>query len=349
MILKIYDRKISRRVEYFNNFNLSLRYDSVASSFGFSFFADLENEEHRILCKIAQYQLARLEHNGELLISAFILSQAITDSATPSLKSFSGYSIPGVLEDSQIPPYAYPLQSDGLTLKQIAEKLMRPFQIKIDIDPSVEHLMNQPYKETTADPTQTVKDYLVELATQKNIIVSHTPIGHLLFTRAKIDQKPIIDFGEGLIADSYNLIFPGQAMHSHIWVMKQADSDGGNAGQSLIENPYVPTSTTAFRPKVIIQSSGDDLDTDKAAQNALASELKNLKLVITVDRWDVNGIILKPNSIVSVQNPRLFMDKKTNWFVEQVDYEGDAEKLTATITCVLPETYSGKYPKYIFS
>jgi prophage tail gpP-like protein len=133
-------------------------------------------------------------------------------------------------------------------------------------------------------------------------------------------------------------------MHSDITVIKQADSDGGNAGEATIKNPYVPF---VFRPKVVTQNSGDDNDTEQAAKNILAAELKNLTLTIVTDRWELDGKMLKPNNIISVLNPEVYIYKKTNWFIEQIDYTGDQEKTVATLKCVLPEVYNGGTPKSI--
>lgn len=353
MELKIFDRIQNRKVQFFGKFDINLRYDSVGSDYSFEIFFNPENADHKILCAPARYNLAKIEHEGELLMTGFILSQGFSAQPVPSLSTFAGYSVPGVLEDSNIPTSAYPLQSDGLTLRQIATKLLLPFQIKMDIDPSVSALMDQVYEKTTAEATQSVKDYLCSLASQKDIIVSHTAGGHLLFTRAKADLKPVFHFEQGTPGTKFSITFNGQAMHSQITVIKQADKDGGNAGESTILNPYVPVSTTAFRPKVIIQTSGSDNDTAKAARNALASELKSLVLTISTDRWVINqnGVpeVIKPNMVISITSPDCFIYKKTNFFVEAVNLTGDPQQTTAILTCVPVEVYNGQTPVNIFA
>ncbi len=348
MNLVIFDRKVNRKVDFFAKFSLNLKYDSVGSAFTFEFYFNPELPEHRILAAPGRYNLAKVYHEGELLLTGFILSQAFDLMPTQSLTPFSGYSVPGVLEDSQIPPTAYPLQSDGLSLKQIAEKLLKPFQIRIDIDSHVAATMNEVYEKATAEPGDTVKEFLCKLATQKDIIVSHTPHGHLLFTKARTDKAPSYHFDGNMPGTTLALSFNGQGMHSPIWAIKQADKKGGNAGQSMITNPYVPKDTTAFRPKVIIQSSGTDNDTLKTVKNELAEELKNIVLTITTDRWTIGQGVVKPNNIITVTAPELFIFKKTKFFVESVSLTGDPEKLTSTLTCVLPEVYNGMTPKNIF-
>jgi prophage tail gpP-like protein len=306
---------------------------------------DPNNQQHVELAVIGHYHIATLEHNGQKLMTGFILSQGFKDRDKKQPATFSGYSLSGVLEDSSIPPDLYPLQFDGLSLREIANRLVSKFDFKVVVDPSVSSLMNQVYDVSTASEKQSIKSYLSELASQKNIVMSHDVDGNVLFTRAKTNQTPILNFDGGIPFTEMSLKFNGQAMHSDITVMKQAGSDGGNAGQTTIKNPYVPF---VFRPKVIIQNSGSDNDTAFAAQMALSQELKNLKLTIVTDRWEINGKIIMPNSIISVTNPKISLFNKTDWFVESVKLDGNEKRMIATLNCVLPEVYNGKTPRYIF-
>jgi prophage tail gpP-like protein len=347
VILKINDRIRNRKVDFFNQFNLSLRYDAIASSFSFNFFFNPDNPEHKEMACIGHYHTATVEHNNELLLTGYILSEGFHDEAVKKLNALGGYSLPGVLEDCEIPPSLYPLQFDGLSLRQIAQKLTQPFGITMVVDSSVASKMDAVFEKTTAKEGQVIKQVLTELAAQKNIVISHNEKGHLLFTAAKTKQKPILNFEDGGIPfTSMGLTFNGQAMHSDITVIKQADKDGGNAGDHTVKNPYVPF---VYRPKVVTQNSGDDIDTEQAAKNVRAAELKNLKLSVVTDRWEIDGKIIKPNNIITVVNPNVYLYKKTEWFVEQIDFTGDNAKTTATLTCVPPEVYNGQEPKNMFA
>lgn len=348
--LKINDRIRNRKVDFFNNFTLSLKYDSIGSTFGFGFYFNPDNTELKELMCIGHYHECTVVYNDETLLTGFILSQNFSSSSTRQFVQITGYSLPGVLADCCIPPNIYPLQSNGLSLKQIAQKLIQPFKLRMKIDSSVISLMNSTFKVSTANETQTIENYLTSLASQKNIVVSHTELGEVLFTKAKTKQTPILDFnvpaGKSIPGTDMTLNFNGQAMHSHITVMKQADSDGGNASEHTIRNPYVINSV--YRPITLTQSSGDDNDSSKAAKTALSAELKNLKLTITTDRWVVDGKILKPNNLITVINPEIYLYTKSTWFIESIDFTGDNTKTTAVLTCVLPEVYNNETPKYLF-
>lgn len=349
MELVINDRIRNRKITFFNNFTLSLKYDSVGSAFSFSFYFNPDNPEHKEVMCIGHYHLCTVTHNGETLLTGYILSQDFGDSPVPEMVSISGYSLPGVLEDCEIPTKLYPLQSDGISLKNIAEKLIQPFGLKLVVDSSVASLVNSTFKTSTASESQTVKAYLSELASQKNVVISHDEYGNLLFTKAKTRMQPVIDFNVpngGIPGTSMKLNYNGQAMHSHITLQKQADTEGGNASEYTIRNPFVIGSV--YRPKTTSQNSGDDNDTEKAAKTALAAELKNIKLTITTDRWLIDEKIIKPNNTITVINPQVYLYNKSTWFIESIEYKGDEKINTATLNCVLPCVYDGSTPDYLW-
>lgn len=350
MILKINDRIRNRRVDKFNEFRVSQKFDSVGGTFAFSFYFEPTDQELKELLCIGHYHICTLEFNNEMVLKGNIISQNFSSQSERSFVSLAGYSLPGVLEDSNIPTSVYPLQSDGLTIRQIVSKLLQPFDIKFKVDSVVSARMNTVLNTTTASESATVKSYITSLCAQQNIILTNTANGELLFTQIDTKKKPILnlDTTKGLSqpATNYRLSFNGQAMHSHITVMKQADMDGGNAGQHTIRNPYVINSV--FRPKTIIQTSGTDADTSKVARQALANELKELKLIIDVSTWVVDGKLLRTGEFITVINPDVYLYKKSTWFIEGIDFSGDESKNIATLTCVLPEVYSQQVPEYLF-
>lgn len=346
--LFIDDRIRNRKVKFFDKFSMSLRYDSMGSVFSFNCFFDPDNVEQKELLCIGHYHIARLYYKGQLLLTGYMLSEGFSGGTTKQWATVGGYSLPGSLEDCNIPPEAYPLQYDGLSLRQISNKILGYFNLKMIVDPLVSKDMDKVYDKMEVSVTESVKEILTKLANQRDIVITHNALGNLVYTRANTKQKPIITYGGegGVPCPEMKLTFNGQAMHSHITVMKQADKDGGNAGQFTIKNPYVPY---VFRPKTLTQSSGDDNDTEQAAKSALAAELKNLKVVITTDRWDINNVLITPNSMIDVTNPLIYLYNKTSLFVESVDLTGDAKSSTAQITCCVPEAYNGNTPKYLFA
>lgn len=398
MELIVNDRIRKRKISFFNEVKVNLKFDSVASTFSLKFYFDPTNKEHAELACVSHFHEAYIEHNGERLLTGYILSNVFNSGAKKQLVEIAGYSKAGIIEDCEIPTSQYPLEWTGLTLIEIAQKIISIFKgirLKVDSsassaaqlaftnisDPNVgddgtftdnggtpavsttetlEGGLNKKIDKANANETQNIKSYLTELAAQRNILLSHDEYGNLLFTEAKTSQTPIVYFeippetfnestdqleGGSIPGVTMHMSFNGQAIHSHITIIGQQDIDGGNAPEFTIQNPYCPI---LYRPKVIKQTSGTDITIEESARQALSAELKNIVLTITLDRWDINGKLIRPNTIISVYNPECFIYKKTNFFVEEVSFDGDSKKQTATLTCVLPEVYNKLGVKNIF-
>lgn len=329
----------------FNGFTVLLTYDSVASAFSFSAYFNPENKDHKELFKPCSYKSCTVEHGGERLLSGTILGHRFIQEPTAKLATLSGYSRAGVLEDCQIPVDLYPLQSDGLTLKELAEKLCEPFNISVVVSESVKELAEETFDSTTADPKQTIKAYLSELAAQKGIILSHTPFGNIILTKANTTGKPIAHFDGGIGNTSVELSVNGQAMHDTITVIGQASTDTDNASEDSVINPFVAVK----RPKVAVQSSGTDNNTQQAARALLSEEMKNIQVKITTDRWEIDGKVIKPNNIITVTAPDAYLFGRVRLFVQSVSLSGNETANTATLSCVLPSVFGDVEPVNIFN
>lgn len=402
MVLEIYDRIRVRRLTYFSNFEVDLKYDSLGSPFKFEFYFDPDNIEHKEMACIAHYHIAKLKEGNETILTGYVHSEVFNDFPEKKLVQIGGYSLPGVLMDCEIPfgdpsswgigekdvfndsysteitaiifpdsptpnvPSPFPpsvkvrpvqskrpaeriwpisLEASGLSLREIATKILAPFGLQMVVDSAVDAAMDEPYDDITAKEKQSAKSFICELAAQKNIVVTDDQFGRVVFTRPRL-KTPVFHFERGIPATSMSLAFNGRGMHSHIKVYQQADIDEEiPPSENLVTNPYV---FTVFRPHVEVQKCGNADDTLNAANNVLARELKNLTLTITIDRWHLNGKLIRPGSIISVLNPNVYLYKKSNWLVEEVNLKGDATQTIATLKCVIPEVYTGGTPKYLF-
>ncbi len=327
--------------EFFNDISLSLKYNAIASQLGFKAYFDPQDESHKKLFKPLMYDVVKLYHEDELLFTGRKISSSFKSSAVPSLATFSGYSLTGVMEDCDIPISLYPIQFDGLSLKEITERLIKPFGISLVVDDIVKKEAETVYETVDADPSGSVRDFIVKLAAQRSIIVSSTRGGSLLFTKTKAGNKPIADLSD---ATEKTLTVNGQPLHSSITVISEADINGGNAGESEIKNGMI----RSFRPRVSIQTSGKDTDTELAAKSARASELNAIGLNIRLDSWLINDKVIFPNNIISVKDPSLFLYKKTNFIIESVTLTGNEKEQVAVLECVLPEAHTFGDPTNIF-
>jgi prophage tail gpP-like protein len=332
----------NKKYEFFNGVDVTLTYDNVSSSFAYSMYFDPDNPDHKNLLRPLGYQKVEIVHGNETLITGRLLSPTFVSSSEPALVSVSGYSLSGVFSDCNIPVSVYPLQSDGMSLKEIAEKVIAPFDIALVIDSAVASRADETFDSSDAKESQTVAVYITELASQKKIIVSHTSAGALLFTEAKANAAPLADLSS---VTKKTLSVNGQNLHSSITALRDADISGGNAGESEETSSLVKS----FRPRTVKQTSGTDTDTEDVAKMKLAAELKSIKLTIEIDSWTIDNKLIKPNNTITVKDPSIFLYNRTKWFIESVNFKGTESEQTSRLTCVLPEVYTGETPSNPFS
>ena len=337
MIIKIN----GRNVDFFTGVSIQLKLDSIASVFQFKARFNPENDDHKEIFKPLQFHKVEIFNNDKILIfTGTILNTAFESNSGTNLVSISGYSLSGILEDCTIPVSQYPLQSDNLNLKDIANRLCGLFDIGLVIDSSVTNEVNRPYKKTTASPTDTIKGYLAKLTSQRNILLSHDAKGRVVMFKPNSESKPKYFFNkENTLSMSSS--FNGQSLHSEINVVRQPS--GENAGVSTVDKVVNPL-IEKYRPTTKVLSSGEDTDTKKAADNELASELEAIQVKI-----ELNYLLedIKPGDIVNVHNHEIYAFAYSRYMVKDVSYSYDEKSDKTTMNLVLPETYTGDIPKPI--
>ena len=327
---------------YFNNFAVQLNLDSVASSFSFIARFNPDNKDHKILFKPLSYPKIEVFKNDDtLLLTGVIVDHVFNSDQNPHLVKLSGYSLGGVLEDSTIPYAAYPLESINRSLKDISRRLLKLFNLSLIIDINVLIDANLIYPKSVASPAESVQSYLSKLTSQRNIVMSHDIKGDIVYFRLNTISTPKIFFNtQNTVKMRFSIT--GQGLHDEITVIRQPSKENNNLSPvDTIKNPLI----NAFRPRVKTLSSGTDTDTAKAADNALASELKHLRLTIMIPRWED----LWPGDLVEVQNEEIYIYKRTKFIIKSITLGENEKSNTMSLSVVLPEAYTGKQPKNIFA
>lgn len=356
-----------RTVSQFTNFTFNQKFNSFASTFSFDFYFDPKNLDHAELICVSHMHECYIYYNDVLVLTGYILAQKFTDPGKAELVTISGYSKPGVLCDCDIPLNLYPLETDGLTLRQIINRIIPPFHIGIQIDKKtkgldkqfvaedkdVEEKTDEDLGKTASDSAQNAASYLSQLANQRNIIISHTRDGKLWITTPNTKGKPIFNFDftsddpnndarkiPGLKVD---LEFNGQGLHTEITAIQQADDEEeSNAPQSSpLRNPLIPIrQSTIYRPKVVVINSGDQFTVNEAAKFELGKEIRdNVTLKVDMAKVDFNNELIFSNNTITVINPSVSLYKKSTWFIQSVDINITPKAETCTLNCVLPFAY----------
>jgi prophage tail gpP-like protein len=341
--------------------DITFNYDSVSDTFSLTlpFFAYWEKS--RRLFKPLQYTTVEiLDNSKRKLLTGYIVNHNFKSNANSNEISISGYSKTGVLDDC--PDVSNSIIQDeeenqstcytGLTLKQLAEALVKPYGIEIIVDDLVSAKLDEPYDQVTTDSSESIAGYLAKMATYKNVVMRSTVNGQLRFTQIDPLQKPVAKFstGDGVV-NEINLQVNGQAMHSEINVIaagtlyEDEEEDKEKSGDILqIKNPLV----AIHRPAVIKQ--GTEIRMIKeVTKAALADELKNITISLDCKGWKIiDDHILSPGDMISVKAPDVYLYEWTTLLIRSIQLKENANQRTSTISCVIPETMTGEEPKLIF-
>ena len=352
----------------FNNYEINLMFNAVASSFKFT-------AQYDFIDKLIDYPVCYIYNDaGELLIKGTVLPPTLKSSSMPETTTVQGYSSSGVLEDCQMPVSLYPLQFDGMNLAEITDRLLSAFLftysysdlVKDDLfkvhekvqaklakptqtilDKITDKLLSdfsyndlvkddlfKVYEKVSVNPTQTIKEFLTQLATERNIILSNNNDGSLLFTRLDTTRlTPVDTFEVGKHGiKKMALQINGQKLHNPIWVIGQAgEMAEGDATEYMITNPYV----AYFRPKVVVAEISEEFDAKKTARNELGKELGNILLTFETTKFN------KPGQLILVQNADLKINNLTEFFIQSVKIKGGSNDVEMyTYICVLKDVYT---------
>ncbi len=369
-----------RTITRFTNFTMNRVFNSFASTFSFDFYFDPRDKELAEIVCVSHMHECSIYYNNRLELTGYILSQTFDDPGKPELVTISGYAKPGVLNDCDVPFSLYPLETDGLTFRQIIQKIIPPFHIGLVIDPKaagsnvafksvtskgkeVEDKLDEDVGKTASESSQNVASYLSELAKQRNIVISHNGQGNLHITTPNTAGRPIMNFdftqnenGELANTDLSNavkkipgtkasLVFNGQLLHTDITVVQQADDEEGtNAAQGYIRNPLIPIKASVlYRPRVVIISSGDQFTVDEVARYELGREIRDAVILkISMSKIDIDELMIQPNNTITVKDPSVFLYNKSTWFIQSIDFDIQPSSETCVLNCVLPFAYDFK-------
>lgn len=360
---------------HFDSFSIDSSLDSVASTFSITALFELENIEHQEIFRPLSYNKIEIfDDDDKLCLTGTILNHDFSAHATTDLVGLSGYSLPGVLEDCNIPYSMYPLESLKMNLGEITRKVINPFGLTLTVESSVQREVNLVYTKTAPEPQDSIKDYLSKLASQRNVILSHNERGHLIMF------KPNPDSGTKIVFDEKNttqmsLSVNGQGMHSVMTILRQPkakkkktgpkknkqiidyfDEDGNQVepfkrekevkqkSKPLLYDTINNSLVKSFRPAVKKMTEGEDVSTEAAVRNYMADELKNISFTIDINRWED----LRFGDMIEIKSERLFIKRKTRLMIAGISKGQSATEKTMSITAVIPETYTGKEPKNIF-
>jgi len=140
-----------------------------------------------------EYRPVDVTVGGEQLFTGVMLGVDPSISESRREVSVSAYSLPGVLQDCTPPASAFPIEYEGLTLRDICRAVVAPFGLAVEFFGSP----GGPFERAAMNPGATVLSFLAPLAKERNFVIGSSPEGALRVWRSVRPGSPVARLREG--------------------------------------------------------------------------------------------------------------------------------------------------------
>lgn len=248
----------------------------------------------------------------------------------------SGYSLPGVLDDSNPLPTSFPLQCNGLTLKQVADKLCDPLGVSVELEGDG----GAAFRKLKSEPTDKVWSFLADVARQRGKILTSTEEGVLRIANTPdASTLPIVaNLREGEAPMmSCTPTFSPQAYYSEITGL--APTKPGRRGAKHTQQNL--RASGIVRPLTFKADDTDRGDLPGAVGAKMARMFGNMvSYVVEVPTWrNADGGLWKPGQKVSLYAPGAMIFRPYEFLVRDAMLDHDAESEKAALGIVLPNAF----------
>lgn len=330
-----------RRFRFWESVQITRAIDAVdAVNFSAPFEPDAPH--FREVFRPFSYQRAEITVGGERLFTGTMVGVNPSVTADRRTVSVSCYSRPGVLMDCTAPASAYPLEFDYMGLKLIAEELAAPFGISVVFEaaPGAE------FERTALEPGQRVYDYLAQLARERNLVLSSTPDGRLLFRRSGKPGRPVAQLREGTSpVAAVAPMFNPQEYYSHLTGLEPI-TIGLEGAQHTVSNPHL---RGVLRPTTFSLPDTLGVETVEATEAKAGRMFANAaQFRVELATWRTPaGRLWAPNDTVKLEAPGAMVYRPYEFVIRAVDFYREGRSESATLTLVLPGAFDGSIPEVL--
>lgn len=250
------------------------------------------------------------------------------------------YSLPGVLSDCTAPASSFPLEFNDQGLREIAKTLAAPFGINVIFDAS----QGAVFERVALEPGKTVLSFLIDLAKQRNLVITSDPSGSLVFIQSIVDGVPVAKLEQGASpVVSVSPVFDPQGYYSHITGIEPVIV-GLKGSQHTVKNTKVSGVVRPFTFKAPDTIDSNLPEAVSAKVGRMFGQMASYSVFVSTWR-DPSGKLWEPNTIVTLQAKNAMIYSEYKFVIRSVEFTRDNLSKTAVLNLVIPGAYSGKIPE----
>jgi len=304
---------------------------------------DADSKDFREIFKPFSFKSINATVGGETFFTGTMVAINPVLENTKKVIAVSGYSLPGVLNDCTSPASTLELlEFQGQGLREIAKTLLEPFGVSAEFKDDQGAIFDL----VAIEPTKKILEFLIKLAKERNLIISSTPKGNLLFRKSAETGKPVANLIQGqspLL--SVTPLFNPQQYYSHITGIEPAIT-GLKGSKFTVKNERLKGS---IRPLSFNVSDTNGGDTKEAVESKMGRMFGSMaSYSISVSSWrDPQGNLWEPSTTLKLEAKDAMIYSSYEFEIRSVDFLEDRSTQTATLNLIIPNSFSGKIPEVL--
>jgi prophage tail gpP-like protein len=300
---------------------------------------DSSRHDLREIFRPFKYKSLEVHLGGEPLFTGTVVDIAPESNADGSTVAIAGYSLPGVLGDCTMPGDSVPLEFNKQTFVQIMSTLLGPFELDSDVRIDT----GAAFKKEALEVDKKPLSFLIELAKQRNFVLSSTEAGALLCWRSVTTGSPVARL-ENRPAGTVKAAFSSQDYFSEMtgFCPRTRKKKGSKFRE---RNPWL---TNVLRPMAFKLQDTEPGDAPNAVRAKLGRMFANMAAVDVEDlpTWrDPKGNLFRPNTTIELHCPDMMIYEPYEFLIRHVKLKASADSQTASLNLVMPGAFSGESPE----
>jgi len=325
------------RIEQFLDENILLTVDNVGNGFSFSMPFFPGTKEYRDLFRPTKYKETQIYIGESLIINGRLekIAPSLTD--TSNSVNVQGRSKTGILVDCTFEKDEN-LEFQKMALDEIAATVVEKFGLEVSFPDGAGAIFENAGPDS---PTETVFNFLQNLARQRSLLMGQTPEGELLFRRAKTSGVPVAELIEG-----HQGVLVSTAIYDDTKRFSKYDVFGQEAGKNDNAASITDSSIPILRPKSIQGNDTNQGNIKDVATWTITSDIAaSINVPIGYEGWlKPDGNLWAENELVLVQAPSIMIYKPYVMLIKSVNFNSTADSKNVEFGLTIPGAYSGVVP-----
>lgn len=288
-----------------------------------------------------KYPKASIFIGKTLLVNGFLYGSDPSFTSRGRIKTLTGYSPMADVADSNVRP---PYEENNITLADRIKTILAPFGMSLDIQSGLD--TGGAFKRVTVSETEKALRHLLSLCSQRGVLLTSTPEGLALLTKANTGSKSVGTISEGQHgAQEYVGTFDGRKAFSTFKAIGQSPGLFSKSAIAKDNNISRSRFKTFVADETIAGEMQDLVNWKRSKQFAEA-----MRLILPVEGWYApNGELWMENTKMTLISKTLHIPNGFDFLIPEVEFISDGNGKRTILTLEPPEVYTGEEIGYPWS